>query len=150
MGMDPDAILAFGIDIGGEESEWHFKDGLKNYHSPELEDEDAYIELDEIIDDLFAEFAGYKDESQNKWDLVRESGLDQNRYGTYSYSGHVINLSNYRYRSSWEARKIDSLENPPQSEIDKLNKFIEFLDSKGLVLKSEFRKPSWLLLPFYG
>lgn len=149
--MNSIAILLFGIDLGGIENEWNFENGWEDYYSKySTEDEDAGGEESELIYDLIAEFVTGEDTLENKYSVVRDSGLDLNSYGAHEYSGYIIGLDSFTETSYWEPVAIESFDGPDSIDINKLKNFVEFLDSKSLVLKEEFRNPKFLLVSYYG
>lgn len=159
MSSSASASLVFGIDLGDSNGNgWNFED---DELSAPWDDDGRSIDFD----DLIAEFGGFteievdfeKDESawvqqRSRYQIARGStGLDVDHYG-YEFSGTLITVGATQTVHYGYAPLTLDLEDHDQlyDYRDQLYKFIKFLDSKGLKLKEEFRKPKWLLVACYG
>lgn len=161
MGRCASATVAFGVDLGNPEyGEWNF----------ELTD-GVYLEPPEW-DDLLAEFAGWDEvelpysrergsPEDAAWSKQRarrraamtEAGVSQGHYG-YEYAGQYLSVGGSGQTVDYGCEPLESmggrLATPPWFDVYRLECFIEFLDTKGLVLKGEYRQPRWLLMASYG
>ena len=166
MGRCASATVAYGVDLGNPEyAEWNFEADEDGFLGP-LADE---LDEDEIEwDDLIAEFAGWDEaelphgnrehapyeyatwsaQRDRRRAMLAEVGIKQDHYG-YEYSGIYLRVGE-RHRVDIDCAPLASLTTPGWVQRELLQKFIEFLDSKGLVLKPEHREPHWLLMATYG
>jgi hypothetical protein len=154
--------VAYGVDLGNPEyAEWNFETD-EDYGLPAPYGDDESPEWD----DLLAEFAGW-DETElpygepysvehRKWSAQRERkravlatvAITQSHYG-YEYSGIYLSVGQ-EHRVAIDCAPLGRLDLPDYQAAARLQDFIEFLDSKGLVLKPEHRQPHWLLMATYG
>ena len=164
MGRCASATVAYGVDLGNPEyGEWNFESD-EDYGLPAPYGDDESPEWE----DLLAEFAGWdevelpysnreKAPSQHRaWSAQRDRrravlatvGIEQDHYG-YEYSGIYLRVGAYQ-RVAIDCAPMTQLDLPDYQAAARLQDFIEFLDSKGLVLKPEHREPHWLLMATYG
>lgn len=161
MGSNADADLVFGLDLGDPE---YGESGFVDSEDPEPEDK--YEDFSEKLEDLFAEFAGWDEEpltrvrheeEPDRWDawyaqVERKKAaitLSHVSYG-YEFAGTVVNIGR-SFTTCYGCQPISPDDIAVSDEdVDTMRRFVAFLDSKGYVLKDEFREPSWLLTASYG
>ena len=161
MGMRPEAIVAFGVDLGNPEDEWHFDLGdgctLPEPWSDEQPD----------WDELIAEFAGW-DEPDLPWGergsveyeartvqyrrelaLRKSTEIESGCYG-YEWNGQCLYVAGSKQSVDWGCVPLKPLLRPKCLAIEQFEEFVRFLDGRGLRLKPEHRAPDWLLMSSYG
>lgn len=161
MGQSARATLSFGIDLNGVENEWNFKD---YWEHEELDEYGDLQDKSEILEDLIVEFGGWSEyrvsyeadkkawgeQNSRRSALLEEIGFKIESYGAMEYLGYAIVLPNYGDSAWWGCKRLMLNGYPSSVNINKLKSFVDFLDSKNLVLKDEFRNPGWLLMAYYG
>ena len=122
MSSSTKAIVAFGIDLGNPNGDdgWNFTLG-----DQETED----FEPDDLIS-----------ESDIK-------GIDFTLYG-YEWTGYVVSVIGTVQTVRWGCEPLTAL--MPDPPTDAIERFVEYLDKAGLVVKEEYRTPRWLLMESYG
>lgn len=154
MGMRASASVVYGVDLGdGEYGELYVQ----------VPDEHLEDGLYEALDTLVDEFIGWTEEQPpyviegegyQRWadwlDRRREyvkahhTPVGHDSYG-YEYSGTVITSA-----SAGSAEYDASPVNLTETNEEELEKFLQFLESKGWVFNPEKRKPQWLVTASYG
>ena len=154
MGMHAQASVVYGIDLGDEE-----------YGESYVEVPEKYLEdgLTEGLEDLIAEYRGWIEEpvpyahggeAHQRWSdhLERKFAflkahptvIGYGSYG-YQYSGTVL--------TSAVAGSVEYAAGPlslGDTNADELEKFLQFLESKGFKFDPDKRKAQWLLTASYG
>ena len=161
MGSCASATVAFGVDLGNPEyGEWNFETEDLDLPAPFDTDDPDW-------EDLIAEFAGWDEvelpygeqrgvPERDAWSAQRArrrealgwAGIEQGHYG-YEYSGLYLSVGD-EHRVDIDCTPLGWLEPPYDSDIERIEDFLSFLDAKGLVLKPEHRQPRWLLMASYG
>lgn len=169
MGNSASATVAFGVDLGNPEyGEWNFVLDEDTYSLPAPWDEVGDREVD--FEDLIEEFAGFDEpefpwrekaldpEGYKQWSdqldrrstLRKSTGIEVGSYG-YEYSGtYLYTTGTDNGVDYYGCEPLMSLVYPTEQDVAKMERFLKFLDGKGLVLKEEFRTPQFLLMATYG
>jgi hypothetical protein len=156
MGSDARAVLVYGYDLGGPDSEWKIPesvvDFIDNYHNPE---DDFATNLEELILRELVRFTeDYPSEEVKQKDPKAVSEYYQRRreaelkvpikvelYSSYDYPGYLIGTQVHR-ANDWLAKEI-------VIELDHSasNKFEALFKAWHHRIETE---PKWILAPFYG
>lgn len=146
MSTSASATIAFGVDLGNRDYDgWNFD--LEDNRLPAEYSGENSLELNELIEEFTQEYAKENIDGELEFNPV---ALQYGSYG-YDFSGTYLFVG-VKQGVGYEAQPlVDTLSYKPLiSEILTLKKFINFLDSKGLKLKEEFREPQWLVTVLYG
>jgi hypothetical protein len=144
MGLDWDGLLAYGYDLGLEESiEFEFPE----WWDSDNEEGEGFGEFAEHY--LVREMIGFtetwkENDGEGFYERLREAekklGLEIIYYCSYDYPGYILSAKTYRaYQGEPVPIIPDDLAVDPDWD-DKLNKALEILG-----VKSSNPKPSWLL-----
>lgn len=162
MGQSADAALMYGILLGCPQYD---ELNLETNDEGELPNDYEFYEID--WDDLIEEFVGFTEprahwgergtpehDAWTQWMERRKVALDSAgvTYGSYGYEYDGVYLAvRSSVRTSYWTKAIETLPNEITDEDnDKFGDFLNFLDSKGLVVATEHRVPRWWLLASYG
>lgn len=148
MGHHASAAVVYGVDLGDREYDELNVDVPEEYMGDGLGEA-----IDNLISEWRTELAGPKPEKypweggdQAAWDRWRNSNgpVGYSSYG-YEYSGVVITTAHIR-SEDYGATPFEL----GDTHDEKLEEFLQFLESKGFKFHEGKRKAQWLVTASYG